>query len=164
LTKVAFPREILPLAAVLARLVDVGVSHGVLLLIMAWYRVPLGWTLLLLPIPLAIELAFLLGLGFLLSAANLFYRDVAQLLTVVLSLWIFLTPVVYPLGQVPLAYRPWIAANPMTPVVSGFRSLVVEGRLPDPAPLLTSAAIALATLLVGYVVFKHLEPLFAETV
>src|SRR5712692_12113330 len=92
LTKVAFPREILPLAAVLARLVDLGISLGVLLLIMAWYRVPLSWTLLLLPLPLAIELAFLLGLGFLLSAANLFYRDVAQLLTVVLSLWIFLTP------------------------------------------------------------------------
>jgi ABC-type polysaccharide/polyol phosphate export permease len=163
LTRIAFPREILPLAAILARLVDLAVSLAVLLVIMLWYRLPLSWTILLVPIPLAIELTFLLGLGFLLSAANLFYRDVGQLLAVVLSLWIFLTPVVYPLAQVPDAYRAWIALNPMTPVVSGFRSLVVEGQLPDAGPLVVSAVIALATFLVGYAAFKRLEPLFAET-
>jgi ABC-type polysaccharide/polyol phosphate export permease len=164
LTKVAFPREVLPIAAILARLLDLVVSLAVLLVIMAWYRRPLHWTLLLLPIPLAVELTFLLGLGLLLSAANLFYRDVAQLLGVVLSLWIFLTPVVYPLERVPPSLRGLIGLNPMTPVVSGFRGLVIDGQVPAAGPLLESAAIALASFILGYAVFKWLEPLFAETV
>jgi ABC-type polysaccharide/polyol phosphate export permease len=164
LTKVAFPREILPLAAILGRLIDLAASLGVLLLVMAWFGLPPRWTLLLLPIPLAIELAFLLGLGLLLAAANLFYRDVGQLLTVLLSLWIFLTPVVYPLDLVPASLRPWIALNPLTPVVVATRTLIVEGQLPDPGPLAGSAAISFVFLVGGYALFKWLEPVFAETV
>ena len=164
LTKVAFPREVLPLAAVLGRLVDLLVSLGVLLVIIAWYRLPLGWTALLLPIPILVELVFLLGLGFFLSAANLFYRDVGQLLAVALSLWIFVTPVVYPLDRVPPGLRPVILLNPMTPVVSSFQDLLLNGRLPASGPLLGAATISLMTLVLGYLAFKWLEPLFAETV
>ncbi len=162
LTKVAFPREILPLAAILARLVDLGVSLLVLLALMGWYRLPFHWTLLLLPLPLAVELAFVLGLGFLLSAANLFYRDVAHLVSVALSLWVFLTPVVYPLARVPPRFRPLIELNPLTPVVGSFRSLVIDGQLPEAGPLLVAAVASLVVFLVGYVVFKRLEPVFAE--
>jgi ABC-type polysaccharide/polyol phosphate export permease len=164
LTKVAFPREVLPLAAILARLLDFVVSLAVLLVIMAWYRRPVYWTLLLLPIPLAVELTFLLGLGLLLSAANLFYRDVSQLLGVALSLWIFLTPVAYPLDRVPSSIRGLIQWNPMTPVVNGFHDLVIDGRLPTAGPLLESAAVSVVTFILGYAIFKWLEPLFAETV
>lgn len=164
LTKVAFPREVLPLAAILARLVDLGVSLGIVLLILAWYRLPARWTLVLVPLPLAVELLFVLGLGLLLATANLFYRDVTQLLNVALSLWIFLTPVVYPLGQVPATLRPWIALNPLTPVVTVFRDLVLGDGAPDLSPLLPAAAMSLVVFVVGYALFKRLEPLFAETV
>jgi ABC-type polysaccharide/polyol phosphate export permease len=164
LTKVAFPREVLPLAAVLARLVDLAVSLGVVLVILAWYGLPLRWTMLLVPLPLAIEIVFVLGLGLLLGAANLFYRDVTQLLNVVLSLWIFLTPVVYPLDRVPASLRTWIALNPMSPVVSVFRDLIVGDGPPELTPLLPAAAISLIVFIIGYAVFKRLEPLFAETV
>jgi ABC-type polysaccharide/polyol phosphate export permease len=164
LTKVAFPREILPFAAILARLVDLAASLGVLLLVMAWFGIPPRWTIVLLPIPILIELAFLAGLGLILSAANLFYRDIAQLLTVLLSLWIFLTPVVYPLDLVPSGLRPWIALNPLTSVVVACRALILDGQLPEPGPLLTSATISLALLVAGYALFKHLEPQFADSV
>jgi ABC-2 type transport system permease protein len=164
LTKVAFPREILPLAALLARLIDLAISLAVVLLVLAWYGLPLRWTVLLVPLPLAIEIVFVLGLGLLLGAANLFYRDVTQLLNVALSLWIFLTPVVYPLDRVPPSLRPWIALNPLTPVVNVFRDLIIGDGAPDLAPLLPAAAISLAVFVVGYAVFKRLEPLFAETV
>ncbi|HLH73665.1 MAG TPA: ABC transporter permease [Chloroflexota bacterium] len=164
LTKVAFPREILPLAAIAARLVDLLISFGVLLVIMLWYRVPFHWTIVLLPIPIVIELAFLIGLGLLLSAANLFYRDVSQLLGVILSLWIFLTPVVYPIERVPRRLREIIELNPLTPVVSGFRQLAIDGQFPEAGPLIISALVSLVTLGLGYAIFKWLEPLFAETV
>jgi lipopolysaccharide transport system permease protein len=164
LTKIAFPREILPLAAILARLVDLVASLAVLLLVMAWFGLPPRWTMLLLPIPIVIELAFLVGLGLILSAANLFYRDVGQLLSVLLSLWIFLTPVVYPLDLVPTSLRLWIALNPLTPVVVACRALIVEGQVPDFGSLGGSAAISFLFLVVGYALFKWLEPVFAETV
>ena len=83
---------------------------------------------------------------------------------VALSLWIFVTPVVYPLERVPPTLRPLILLNPMTPVVSSFQDLLLNGRLPAAGPLLGAAAIALATLVLGYLAFKWLEPLFAETV
>ncbi|HUX89004.1 MAG TPA: ABC transporter permease [Chloroflexota bacterium] len=164
LTKVAFPREILPLAAIVARLVDLLVSFVVLLVIMLWYRVPFHWTILLLPIPIAIELTFLIGLGLLLSAANLFYRDVSQLLGVILSLWIFLTPVVYPIDRVPPRLQALIELNPLTPVVSGFRTLALDGQLPATGPLIVATLVSLITLGLGYAIFKWLEPVFAETV
>ena len=164
LTKVAFPREILPLAAIVARMVDLLVSFVVLLVIMLWYRVPLHWTILLLPIPIAIELAFLIGLGLLLSAANLFYRDVSQLLGVILSLWIFLTPVVYPIERVPPRLQALIELNPLTPVVSAFRTLALDGQLPATGPLIVATLVSLVTLGLGYAIFKWLEPVFAETV
>lgn len=162
LTKVAFPREILPLAAIVARLVDVAVSFVVLLIVMLWYHQPLYWTLALVPLIVLVEVTFLLGLSLLLAAANLFYRDVGQLLGVALSLWIFLTPVVYPVGQVPVHLRRAIELNPMTPIVSSFRDLVIDGRLPSFGPLLMSAITSVAILILGYLVFKKLEPLFAE--
>ncbi len=164
LTKVAFPREVLPLAAILARVVDLVVSLGVLLVIVGWYRLPLSWTALLLPIPLFVELAFLVGLGLLLSAVNLFYRDVGQLLGVALSLWIFLTPVVYPLDRVPASLRWLILLNPLTPVVASFDASLLNGQPPSWGPLGFSAALSLAIMLIGYTVFKWLEPYFAETV
>jgi ABC-type polysaccharide/polyol phosphate export permease len=164
LTKVGFPREVLPLAAVLARLVDLAVSLAVVLLVLAWYGLPLRWTVLLVPLPLAIEIVFVLGLGLLLGAANLFYRDVNQLLGVALSLWIFLTPVVYPLDRVPASLRPWIALNPLTPVVTVFRDLILGTGAPDLSPLLPAAAVSLVVFVLGYALFKRLEPLFAETV
>jgi ABC-type polysaccharide/polyol phosphate export permease len=163
LTKVAFPREILPFAAILARLVDLAASLGVLLLVMAWFGLPPRWTIVLLPIPILIELVFLAAMGLILSAANLYYRDVGQLLSVLLSLWIFLTPVVYPLDQVPANLRPWIMLNPLTPVVVACRALILDGQLPEPGPLATSAGISFALLVAGYALFKYLEPQFADT-
>jgi ABC-type polysaccharide/polyol phosphate export permease len=163
LTKVAFPREILPFAAILARLVDLAASLGVLLLVMAWFGLPPRWTIVLLPIPILIELVFLAAMGLILSAANLYYRDVGQLLSVLLSLWIFLTPVVYPLDQVPANLRPWIMLNPLTPVVAACRTMILDGQLPELGPLAISAGTSFGLLVAGYTLFKYLEPQFADT-
>ncbi|MBI2939441.1 MAG: ABC transporter permease [Chloroflexi bacterium] len=161
--KVSFPREALPVAAVVARLVDLGCALLVLHVVMLAWGLPPRWTLLLVPFILAIEGALVTGLGLLAAAGNLFYRDVGQLLSIVLSLWMFLTPVLYPSELIPPHLRPLFLLNPLVPIVDALRRTILVGQLPDGPELVLAAALSLVTLIGGYALFKRLEPLFAET-
>ncbi|MBN1571266.1 MAG: ABC transporter permease [Acidobacteria bacterium] len=163
-TKIYFPREVLPLAALLARLLDFGIATGVLLLMMVYYHVPLfsvSW--LYLPVILSIQLALALGLGLMGSTLNVFYRDIRHLVALGLQIWLYASPIIYPVSVVPVRLRPLFFMNPMAGVLEAYRAVLLHGRPPD-STLITSAFIALSTLLIGYWLFKRAELHFADAI
>jgi lipopolysaccharide transport system permease protein len=163
-TKIYFPREVLPIAALLARMMDFGVAVGLVALLLVYYRVPAfaqGW--LFLPIILAIQLLLVLGLGLASAAANVFFRDVQSLLALGLQIWFYACPIIYPAALVPPALQPLYFLNPMAGVVEAYRGVLLNGQLPG-SYLLLSAAAALAIFVGGYWFFKRVEFQFADIV
>lgn len=163
-TKIYFPREILPIAAMLARLMDFGVAAGLLLLMMLYYQVsisPLG--LLFLPIILAIQIILILGLGLASSAANVFFRDVQSLLTLGLTLWFYASPIIYPVSMVPERLRLLYFLNPMAGILEAYRAVLLYEQLPG-TYLITSAVVSVVILASGAWLFKRLEFQFADIV
>jgi ABC-type polysaccharide/polyol phosphate export permease len=168
LGKVAFPREVLPSAFVAARVVDFAGSLLVLLVLVVLFSPRgLGPTALWLPVLLAVQLVFALGVGFIVSMANLFYRDVQQLVQLLLMLGMFLTPVLYPIELLlerSQSFHLLNLLNPVAVVIDGYRRVLLEHRSPDWAAVGIATAISLVVLVAGYWLFKRQEPLFAERV
>lgn len=163
LTKVYFPRLIIPVAAVGGRLVDFGVSFLLLAAMMLFYRVPVGWGVLML-VPLVLLLAlFSLGASLWASALNVKYRDVGIALPVAIQLWMFVSPVVYSPELVPERWRRLYSLNPLAGIVEGFRSALL-GRDFDWPALLSAAAVTLALLVYSAFAFKRMEKTFADLV
>ncbi|MFQ5875630.1 MAG: ABC transporter permease [Dehalococcoidia bacterium] len=163
-TKVPFPREVIPLSAVLARILDFLLSLLVILALMAAFRWPLH-PYILLALPLGgLQVLFALGVGLCTSMANLFYRDVRQLVAVGLPLWMFLSPVIYPVTLVPEQLQGLYRLNPMVGLVNAYRGVLLHGALPPVTDLVPVAAFSLVLLGGGFWLFKKLEPRFAEVV
>jgi lipopolysaccharide transport system permease protein len=164
-TKVYFPREILPLASVLSAGVDFGAAVAVYGLLMALYRIqPSSAFLYLLPL-LAVQLVFTLAVTLILSAVNVSYRDVRYALPLVTQIWLYATPVIYPLSVVPEAIRPvYLVLNPMASVVDGYRRVLVAGSAPDLAMLGLSGLSSTLLLVLSYSYFKRAERSFADVI
>ncbi len=164
ITKINFPREVLPVAALLARLVDFGIASALLLVLMLVYRMPLPVAgLPMLAAILAVQLSLSLGLGLAAAALNVFYRDIRQVLTLGLQVWLYATPIIYPLSSVPASLRTLYFLNPMAGVVEAYRDVLLRGQMPGPY-LLVSAAVALGALAAGYAFFRHVEYQFADVI
>jgi len=163
ITKVYFPRLAIPLATVLAGLVDFAIAFLLLLGVMAWYGIVPGLEALVV-IPLVL-LAFVtaLGVGLWLAALNVQYRDVRYVLPFLTQLWLFATPIVYPSSLVPAAWRPVYGLNPMVGVVDGFRWALLGSAPPGPI-LAVSTCAALALALGGIFYFRRMERAFADIV
>lgn len=162
--KIYFPRDILVIAALLARLMDFFIAYTLLILLMLFYKLPIFQvTWLFLPILLLVQLSLALGLGLFLAALNAFYRDIKHLVTLILQLWLYATPIIYPVDRVPEAVKPFYFLNPMAGVIEGYRAIMIHGRLPD-TTLLISAVTAVIILVFGYWVFKRVEQRFADII
>src|SRR5262245_16941249 len=163
-TKTYFPREIIPLAQVCSRLLDLAASATLVAALMAYYRVAVTpWALMIVPL-FALLVAFTVAVTLLTSSVNVFYRDVNPVVQIGLQLWLFVTPIAYPLSKVPAGWRGWIALNPLGGVIEGIRSAIVYGREPD-LSLLALSATTTAVLLVGaFVLFKRLDKYFADVI
>jgi lipopolysaccharide transport system permease protein len=164
ITKVYFPREILPLTYVAAALFDLGVGGAVLAALLVYYGHPLSWGMLYAIPVIAILTALVAAGGFIVSATQVRFRDVGIAVPLILYLWLFATPVGYPLSSVPDAYRPWFLLNRMTGVVESFRGAVVHGAAPDPALLAVPALAAGVLLPLAYVMFKRVESTMADVI
>ncbi len=170
ITKVYFPRLAIPLSGVLSSLVDFAVGLVILGVLMLIYRIPLTWTALLLPLFLLLALVTALGFGLWLSALNVRYRDIKQLLPFIVQLWMYLTPVIWPVTIIPEQYRPLLALNPMTGVVSGFRwallgdASAVTGMQAPAALFALSVLIAVGVLISGLFFFRSTERTFADII
>jgi lipopolysaccharide transport system permease protein len=164
ITKVYFPREILPVTYIVAALFDFIIGLGALGVLMAWFRVPLTpaafYT-----IPLILLLAlWALAVSLVLSAAQVRWRDVGVAMPVLVQLWMFVSPVIYPLGVVPASWRPLYLLNPVAGIINGFRDGLLRGEAPSAAPLLYSVAATAIALPLAYVVFKRTEATMADVV
>lgn len=161
-TRVYFPKEIFPLAAVLAQFFDLCVAAPFLLVAIAISGQGLTVKLLLVAPLLAIMLVMAIGVGLLVSAGSLFYRDVKYLVEVVLTFAIFITPVFYDLSTMGRVGR-WLLVNPVAPLMEALAA-IVRSQAPNWTPVLYSLAFSVATMIVGYWAFKRAEPLFAERI
>jgi lipopolysaccharide transport system permease protein len=163
-TKIYFPREVLPIAAMLARLMDFGVAAVLVIIMLIIFQVPafpLGW--LFLPLILAIELMLILGLGLACAALNVFYRDVRSFLILGLQLWFYASPIIYPVSLVPEWLRQIYFLNPMAGIITAYRAVLLDGQLPGPY-LAVAGVISLVIFVAGYWFFKRVEFQFADIV
>ena len=164
ITKVYFPRLVIPLAAVLGGLVDFAIAFLVLLAMMAYYGIAPTAAVATLPLFLLLAVATALGVGLWLSALNVQYRDVRYTIPFLTQFWLFATPVAYPASLVPEPWRAVFGLNPMAGVVEGFRWALL-GTAHAPGPMLAvSGAVVLALLVGGLYYFRRMEKTFADVV
>ena len=160
--KVVFPSEILPVHVVLSALVVEFVGVITLLaVVMIWGRPP-GSSLSILPVIVVLQFLFTTGVAWLLATLAVYLRDVRQVVGLGLTLWMFLTPIVYPASMVPERFRWVLDLNPMAYLVGAYRGAVLDDRLPALSSLVVFAGVALAAFVSGYWVFNRSKPTFAD--
>lgn len=164
ITKVYFPRLVIPLSAVLAGLVDFAIAFGVLLAMMVYYGTFPTAAVVTLPFLLLLLLGTALGVGLWLSALNVQYRDVRYTIPFLTHFWLFATPVAYPASLVPESWRPLVGLNPVAGVVEGFRWALLGTANPPGSMLLVSSAMVIGLLIGGLYYFRRMERIFADLV
>lgn len=164
ITKIYFPREIFPLAAILSKLVDFAVAFLILFGLMLYYRIPLSLTAMLFPLLFIIQILFMVGFGFIVSMGNLFYRDVGYIMDVLLMIGMFTTAVVYPLEGASGWVAKLLLLNPLNPLFNGYRDVLIHGVAPDWSAIVYPFILAWVMCLGGYLWFMKKEPLFAERI
>jgi lipopolysaccharide transport system permease protein len=162
-SKVYFPRLVVPLASVGSALVDLMVSMALLLAMMLWYGIPLTWNLLAAPVLLVALVFCALGVGILLSALTVTYRDFTHITPFLVQLWMYATPVVFPVSLVPPSWRWLLYLNPVTGLVEGFRAAFLGKPLDVPGVAL-SLAVACALFIIGIAYFEKVERRFADVI
>ncbi len=164
LTKIYFPRLAIPLSSVFAALVDFGVSFVVLLGVMFYYRYWPGWNILWLVPMILLALLTALAVGLWLSALNVQYRDVQHMVPFIIQVWLYASPIVYPIEIIPEGiWRYLYSLNPMVGVIQGFRWALVGGTPPDVNALI-SVLVVLIILVSGLFYFRRMEKTFADIV
>jgi lipopolysaccharide transport system permease protein len=161
--KVYFPRLVMPLARVLAGLVDFAIAFILLLALLVYYQIPLHARMLVIPLLVLFAMLTALAAGLWLSALNVEYRDVRHLIPFLTQLWLFVTPVVYPSTFVPERWRMLLAFNPMTGVVEGFRWALL-GTGGSSRLVAVSVAVVAVLLLSGLLYFRRMERTFADVI
>jgi lipopolysaccharide transport system permease protein len=164
LTKMYFPREIIPLSYLFSALVDFGIASLLLCVMLKHYRVPLGWHLLYAIPIVAILAGFAAAIAMFFSALQVRFRDVGLAMPFLLQIWMFTVPVVYSLQAVPLRFRTWYLLDPVAGLIESFRQLVIYGTAPHVRDLAFCGATTLVFLAVTYVFFKSSEATMADLI
>ncbi|HXD91113.1 MAG TPA: ABC transporter permease [Candidatus Binataceae bacterium] len=163
ITKVYFPRLVIPGAAVAAALVDFAIASTILFLMMPWYGVAFRPSLLMFPVLTLLTTVVALGSGMWMSALNVKYRDVRYALPFALQVWMFVTPIIYPLSFVPLRWRWMLRLNPLSGAIEGFRAAIFGRPMPW-ADIALSAVVAVAFLIYAAYAFRRMELEFADII
>ena len=165
ITKIYFPRLAIPFAAVAAALVDFVIAFGLLGLLMAWFHVVPARTIVLVPVVLAAIMLLALGVGTLLAALNVAYRDFRYVIPFLTQLWMFATPTVYmqPDAAMRGSFRTLLSLNPLTGLISGFRAACRGGNI-DWGQWGLSTALAVVIFVVGCLIFRRMEQNFADII
>jgi lipopolysaccharide transport system permease protein len=162
-TKVYFPRMIIPGAAVLAALVDFVIASAILGVLMAWHGIHVQTSITIFPVLVFLTTALATGIGMLLAALNVKYRDIRYALPFLIQLWMFVTPIIYPASLIPQKWRWVLTLNPLTGIIEGFRACLFGRPLPWGA-LGTSSVIAVGLLVCSAYSFRRMERSFADTI
>ena len=164
ITKIYFPRLVIPLSSVMAALVDFSVSFVVLLGVMAYYRYWPGWNIFWLPLIILLALLTALSVGLWLSALNVQYRDIQHMVPFILQVWMYASPIVYSIDTIPGGIWRWLyGLNPMVGVIQGFRWAMLGGDPPD-ITMAFSVGMVLILLISGLFYFRRMEKTFADIV
>ena len=162
--KIYFPREVLPIAVLFSRLMDFAIAYILLGVLMIVYRrtiyIP---NLIYIPLILIVQMSLSLGLGLIGSALNVFYRDIRHIFSLILNIWFYASPIIYPVTAVPENLRKIYYLNPMVGILESYRAVIIYNHQPSPE-LLISAFSALSILFIGYWFFKRVEFQFADVV
>ena len=164
ITKVYFPREILPITYLIAALFDFAVGFLVLLGLMAWYHVPLSAQVFNLIPVVGLLSAWVLAVCLILAAVQVRFRDIGVALPVLLQVLMFASPIIYPLSVVPAAWRDWYLLNPMAGIVSSFRDILLRQSAPDSHPLAIASLVTAIVLPIAYLFFKRAEATMADVI
>ena len=163
-TKIYFPREILPISAVLASFVDFLIAAVIFAGMMIYYRLSVGPSWVWIPVLLLVQTLLTLGIVFIASALNVFYRDIRFIVPLGTQLWMYLTPIIYPLSMVPEELRSIYMLNPMAGLIDSYRRIVLNAQWPNLTYLLTALIVSVVVFLLGYVYFKRAESVFADVI
>jgi lipopolysaccharide transport system permease protein len=163
-TKVRMPREILPLATVLASLVDFAIASVVFVGLLIAYRVSLHWTALWTVPLLVIQIILTIGVVLLGSSLNVLYRDIRFIVPLATQLWMYASPIIYPVDLIPESLRILYFLNPMVGILEGYRSAILHGLTPDLRSVGLALIVSTVILVIGYHTFKRLEPTFADLI
>jgi lipopolysaccharide transport system permease protein len=165
IAKVYFPRLLVPAASVATALVDFAITLGLLAVVMAWHGFAPGWTLLALPAFVILTLALAIGLGVLLAALNVEFRDFRYVVPFVIQVGLFISPIAFASSQVPERWQPLYFLNPLVGIIDGFRWSILGGRTPiDPASLGSSILVTVTSLAVGVWYFRRTERRVADVI
>jgi len=163
-SKIFFPRLLLPIAGTISGVIDFFISLGLFLGLMVWYGFVVTWWLLTLPLFLMLALLTALAVGLWVSALNVRYRDVTYTIPFLIQAWMFASPVIYPVSMIPEKYRSLYSLNPMAGVIEGFRWALLGKANPDFSVMAVSVVVVIGVLAGGLVFFRRMERTFADIV
>ncbi|MCE7964114.1 ABC transporter permease [Nitrospirales bacterium NOB] len=164
ISKVYFPRLIIPLAAAATPAVDLLCALVLMVPLMLWFGVMPGWQIVLFPLFVLIALLATLAVSLWFSALHVKFRDVGHIIPFFVQFWMFASPVVYPVSLIPDRWRVWYSLNPVVGIVEGFRWTLLGQRPPDLATILPSIGIVVVLFVSGVVYFKRMERTFADVI
>jgi len=158
--KIRVAKLVFPMAAIVSNLINLGLSLIPLALLVLLMRHPFYWTWLYLPVPLLALTIFTMGMAFFFAVANVYYRDVAHILQIVLSAWFYVTPIIYSLDFIPPKHQWIFKLNPIIYVINGFRLSVYYGLLPKAPSIIASFVCAFISLFIGFAIFRKHQDAF----
>jgi lipopolysaccharide transport system permease protein len=162
--KVYFPREVLPLSIVLVNLFHFCLSFLVLIPALLFFKIIPGFSFLFLVVIVFFQTLFVLGLTLLVSALDVYYKDVKHFLEVLLNLWFWLTPIIWPLNLVPEKLQDYVYLNPFTAFVQAYRDIILDNRFPKPLILTILMVTGILVFFLGALVFQKKQRRFAEDI
>jgi lipopolysaccharide transport system permease protein len=163
-SKIYFPREILPFAVLIARVLDFAISLIIVAVLLIVYQLPFfiqGW--LFIPVLVLIQLLFTAGLGLIGASLNVFYRDSQYIIGLILQIWMYASPIIYPVSKVPEQYQTLYFLNPMAGILQAYRQILLEGVFPGQT-LMMAAGVSIVVFIAGLWFFKRTEFQFADVV
>ena len=163
-SKIYFPREILPLSSILVWLADFFIASSIYVLMLLFYRIPVGPAVVLVPLALIIQIVLTFGISLLASAINVFFRDVRFVIPLALQIWMYVSPVIYPVTMVPERFRPVYFLNPMAVLIDTYRRIILFNQMPDWPYLGLAALLSILLTVVAYRYFKQAEREFADLI
>ena len=162
--KIYFPREFFPISSVLSALFDLVIAFAIFLGIMLYYHTPFTLNMLYVVPLVLIQTIFALGVCFFFSALNVYYRDVKHALGLLMQLWMYATPIIYPMSLIPEKFWRFYLLNPMTGLIESYRNVMVEGGPPQMLYIGVAAAGSIILFVLGYLYFKRIEMSFADVI
>ncbi|MFA5532010.1 MAG: ABC transporter permease [Candidatus Shapirobacteria bacterium] len=164
ITKIYFPRTILVISTIIAKIIDFLFASSILIIYMIAYQIPITWNILWVVPIFLIQQIFTLGLSLFFSAANLLYRDIQYLLSMILLLWMYVTPVIYSADMIPAKYKIFFQINPMAVFINAYRQVILGNGPPKYSSLLVGLVVSTIVLFIGFSYFKSREKIFADNI